>query len=79
MSEEQSHEELARENERLREELAKAKAEAAEYRRAAYQFLDELFPYVPPTPEELHELMHGPPGPSILDIIEEYEKKYLAE
>jgi hypothetical protein len=30
-------------------------------------------PYIPPTEEELQDLLHGPRGRSILEIIEELE------
>lgn len=68
-------EELTRENARLREELARAKAEAAEYKREAYRSLDEDYPYVTPTPEELHDMLHGPRGRPILEIVAELEKE----
>jgi hypothetical protein len=68
-------EELARENAQLREQLAKATAEAAEYRRATYDILKKLVPYVPPADEEMHELIHGPRGRSILEIIDELERE----
>jgi hypothetical protein len=68
-------ESLRREVERLRQQLAKATAEAGEYRRAAYAMLNELDPYVPPTDEELRELVHGPRGESLLDVIKEYERR----
>jgi hypothetical protein len=35
-------------------------------------------PYIPPTEEELHDMLHGPRGQPILEVIEEYEKKYLS-
>ena len=66
---------LKREVEQLRADLAKATAEAETYRRAAYAMLRQLVPYVPPTDEELRELMHGPRGRSILDIINELERE----
>jgi hypothetical protein len=66
---------LKREVERLRAQLAKATAEAETYRRAAYAMLEQLDPYVPPTEEELHDMMHGPRGRSIRDIIDELERE----
>ena len=38
-----------------------------------------LIPYVPPTEEELHDMLHGPRGQPLIEIIEEYEKKYLQD
>lgn len=66
---------LREEVERLRTQLAKTTAEATEYRRAAYAMLNQLVPYIPPTAEELHDLMHGPRGQPLLEIIEEYERR----
>jgi hypothetical protein len=63
---------LKREVERLRAQLAKATTEAEVY---AYSMLEQLVPYVPPTEEELHEMMHGPRGRSILEIIDELERE----
>ncbi|MDB5311771.1 MAG: hypothetical protein JWO38_5973 [Gemmataceae bacterium] len=34
-------------------------------------------PYTPPTEEELYDMLHGPRGQPLLEVIEEYEKKYL--
>jgi hypothetical protein len=36
-------------------------------------------PYTPPTEDELHDMLHGPRGQPLLEVIEEYEKKYLPE
>jgi hypothetical protein len=69
--------ELRREVERLRTQLAKATAEAEMYRQAAYSMLEQLVPYTPPTEEELHDMLHGPRGRPILEIIDEYEAKYV--
>lgn len=66
---------LKREVEQLRAKLAVVSAEAESYRRAAYSFLKEQFPYVPPTEEELQDLLHGPRGRSILEIIEELKQE----
>ncbi|MBA4188674.1 MAG: hypothetical protein C0467_11805 [Planctomycetaceae bacterium] len=65
---------LKREVERLRVQLAKASGEAENYRRAAYAMLNQLEPYVPPTEEELHDMLHGPRGRPILEIIAELEE-----
>jgi hypothetical protein len=70
---------LKREVEQLRAQLAKATAEAETYRRAAYAMLEQLDPYVPPTEEELQDMLHGPRGRPILDIIAEFEKKLAGD
>ena len=41
--------------------------------------LASLVPYTTPTEEELRDMLHGPRGQPLLEVIEEYEKKYLAE
>jgi hypothetical protein len=66
---------LRREIEILREQLAKARAEAEYYKRAAYAFLKQLEPYEPPTEEELQDLLHGPRGPAMLDLIAQLERE----
>ena len=65
---------LHREVERLRAELAKVTAEAETYRRAAYSLLNKEVPYIPPTEEELHDLLYGQRGRSIFEIVEELER-----
>jgi hypothetical protein len=50
------------------------KVEALQARRPT---LASLIPYTPPTEEELHDMLHGPRGQPLLEVIEEYEKKYL--
>ena len=49
---------------------------AAGYRRAAYQLLDRLEPYTPPTEAELQELLHGPRGASFADVLDEYDRRH---
>jgi hypothetical protein len=39
--------------------------------------LASLVPYTPPSEEELRDMLHGPRGQPLLEVIEEYEKKYL--
>lgn len=39
--------------------------------------LGSLVPYTTPTEEELHDMLHGPRGQSPLEVLEEYERKYL--
>ena len=45
--------------------------------RAHRATLASLVPYTPPTEVELHDMLHGPRGQPLLEIIEEYEKKLL--
>lgn len=66
---------LKQEVERLRIQLATATAEAERYRRAAYALLNERVPYVPPTEEELRDLLHGPRGKPLGELIAELERK----
>ncbi|MBM3982828.1 MAG: hypothetical protein FJ304_21670 [Planctomycetes bacterium] len=61
---------LQREVERLRTQLALSEDEAGRFRRAAYALLCERVPYTPPTDEELHDLLHGPRGRPIRDILD---------
>jgi hypothetical protein len=41
--------------------------------------LGSVVPYTRPTDEEVYDMMHGPRGQPILEIIEEYEKKLTGE
>lgn len=66
---------LKREVERLRAQLAQATAEAERYRRAAYALLTERVPYTPPTEEELRDLLHGPRGKPLAELIAELERE----
>ncbi len=68
---------LKKENATLREKLAKATSQAAEYRKAAYEMLDDVFPCTFPTEEEIQEILHGPRGRSPFEMIEEYERRFL--
>ena len=67
--------ELKQEIERLRSQLDQARADAAAYRQAAYAMLNERVPYVSPTEEELRDMLHGPRGRSLSDIINELERE----
>lgn len=70
---------LKKENAALREKLERARFEADMYREEAYKRFNELNPYVPPTEEEIHDMLHGPRGQSPLEVLEEFEKKYLRD
>ena len=37
--------------------------------------LNERVPYTPPTAEELHDLLHGPRGQAISEILDEFERE----
>ena len=64
---------LEQEVQRLRAELAAATAEAERYREAAYALLCERVPYAPPSDEELRDLLHGPRGRPIKELLNELE------
>ncbi|MBN9122819.1 MAG: hypothetical protein J0I06_27390 [Planctomycetes bacterium] len=66
---------LRREVERLRAQLTEVAAEAERYRRAACALLNERVPYSPPTEEELHDLLHGPRGKPLGELIAELERE----
>lgn len=66
--------ELRRQVADLTDKLARKTAEADEYRQSVFALLNIVDPYVRPTDEELHDMMHGPRGQSILDVIAEFER-----
>jgi hypothetical protein len=66
---------LKREVERLRAELDRANTRAKYYGQAAAAMAEQLDPYVPPTEEELHDMLHGPRGRPILEIIADLERE----
>ena len=45
--------------------------------RSTRSSLAAAVPYTPPTEEELRDMLHGPRGQPLLEVIDEYEKKYL--
>jgi hypothetical protein len=67
--------ELKREIDRLRTQLTDATAEAERYRRAAYARLTARVPYAPPSEDELRDLLHGPRGRPLLELIDELERE----
>lgn len=69
---------LRRENESLRERLAKAEAEASRSRAAVKELMDTIFPYVPPTDEELREIMRADEGESLEEIVAGYRRELEA-
>lgn len=66
---------LKDEIERLRAQLARATADAATYRQAAYAMLAERVPYAPPTEDELRDLLHGPRGQPLAEVIVQLERE----
>jgi hypothetical protein len=44
--------------------------------RAARPTLASLVPYSRPTDEELQDMIHGPRGEPLVEVIDEYEKKH---
>lgn len=67
--------ELEQEVVRLRAQLAEVTADAERYRRAAYALLSDRVPYTPPTEEELRDLLHGPRGRPLTELIDELERE----
>jgi len=63
----------------LERELAKTRAERDEYKASTYSLLGELIPFEPVTDEEAHEMIHGPKGQPIREIIEELERGLRAD
>ena len=68
--------ELARRLAALEAELAKVRAERDEFKKSTYSLLHQIVPYKPITPEELHDMLHGPRCPeTITGIIAELERE----
>ena len=63
----------------LQKQLETTRAQRDEFKSMAYEMLEKLDPYVPPTPEELQDMLHGPRGQSILEIVAEFEKELNQE
>ncbi len=57
----------------LERELAKTRAERDQYKADTYRLLEQLVPYQPLTPEEVHDMFHGSKGPPLSEIIAEIE------
>ena len=57
----------------LERELAKTRAERDEYKAAIYSLIEQVVPYQPLTPEEVHDMLHGPKGPPLSEIVAEIE------
>ncbi len=68
---------LKKENAELRQKLEHATKEAKEYRAAAYDFLDQIYPYTRPTEAELHEMMQSDPIETLHDIIAEFKRELV--
>lgn len=69
---------LEREIAELRFRLDRKTREADIYRETVYDLYRDKFPYVPMTEDEARELMSTPPSPpgeSIREILEEYERR----
>lgn len=67
-------EELRKRLDELERELVKMRAERDEFKASTYELLGQVFPYIPLTPEEVEDMLHGPRGRPIIEIIEEYER-----
>jgi hypothetical protein len=57
----------------LRAELEAVKAERDAYRSKVIALLDQIAPYVPPTEEELRDLLGPARGQPLLEVIAEFE------
>ena len=66
--------ELQREIERLRAQLAATTEEAERYRKAAYALLRERVPYKSPTEAELKDMLEGPRGRPLGELLDELER-----
>ena len=66
---------LRRENQELREKLARAASDVERYRASNIELMDAIFPYQRPTDAELEELMKPDEGESLSDIIAGYRRK----
>lgn len=44
--------------------------------QAELRSLASLVPYVPPTEEELQDMLHGPRGQPLIEVIAEYETQW---
>jgi hypothetical protein len=71
-----SADEAAKRIQELEEALRREKAKSEEYKAAAYAMLDQVFPFVPPTEEEIRKLQTETDGTPILEIIAELEKEF---
>ena len=67
--------ELRKRLDELEGELARTRAERDEFKASTYELLAQVFPYEPISEEELHDMLHGPRGQPIIEIVEEYERK----
>ena len=65
---------LRREVAELTEQLARKSEEAEEYRRSVFALLNQLMPYKTPTDDEVRELMHGPRGRPLREVMQELER-----
>ena len=76
MQDERELETLKLENAELRAKLAKATADAERYHASNNELLNEIFPYVPPTEEELREMMvPDPSGETLADILDGFRRE----
>ena len=67
--------ELRKRIDELEWELSRTRAERDEYKASTCELLNQVFPYEPISEEELHDMLHGPRGQPIIEIVEEYERK----
>lgn len=70
-----SAEEATRKIQELENALRQERAKAAEFKATAYALLDQVFPFVPPTEEEIRKLTTETDGTPMLEIIAEFERE----
>jgi hypothetical protein len=66
---------LRQQNAELREQLARTTSEAERYRASTNELLDTLFPYKPPTEEELQVLLQPDDGESLRELVDRFERE----
>lgn len=69
-----SAEDASRRISELEEQLRRAREEAARYKEATFELLNQVIPDVPLTDEELHRMLTDTAGTPILDIIAELDR-----
>ena len=75
MADERELETLRQENAALREKLARATLEAQLYRGSTNALLAHVDPFVPPTEEELEEMMEPDEGETLAEIVAGYRRE----
>ncbi|MFO0804057.1 MAG: hypothetical protein U0791_13165 [Gemmataceae bacterium] len=79
MADERELESLRQENAALREQLARATLAAELYRDSTNALMAQVDPYVPPTEEELREMMEPDEGESLAEIVARYRRELAGQ